>query len=167
MWELAQTRLGANGVEHRFLAIDDSIAFLLSADSARAVCVELPSASLGQLPGFWEFILRLGLVVSQVKRDVGKGIALFGLLDQALDGVAQVAFVLRAGREFLARHAYKVRVRVVTRSNEFEECLALCLAQVFGHEVLGAKLDNDLVFGRMLFSQVCRVSETEDLVLFR
>ena len=105
-------------------------------------------------------------MVSQVKRNVGEGISLFGLLDQALDGVAQVAFVLRAGRELLARHADNVCVRVVTRSDEFKECLALFLGQVIGNKILGAKLDNDLVFGWMLFSQVCCVSETEDLVLF-
>lgn len=106
-------------------------------------------------------------MVSQIKRNVGIGVSFFGLLDQSLDGVAQVAFVLRASREFLARHAHNVGVGVVTRSDEFEECLALFLGQVFWNEVLGAKLDDDLVFGWMLFSEVCCVSETEDLVLFR
>ena len=98
-------------------------------------------------------------MVSKVKRHVFKVIGqILGLFDEALDGLAQKALVLRLRVEFLARELDNRCSWVVAGPREFDE-----FRDGFGgeREVCGVEFDDDFVCGGVRFVEVGGVAEAE------
>lgn len=84
-----------------------------------------------------------------------------GLGDEAVDEVAQVAFVLGLGLEFLRRHFDDVGCGVVADAGEFDQFVALGDCEEGRGEVGGRDFYHDFVRGGVVFAHVGGVAEAE------
>jgi len=107
-------------------------------------------------------VLRLRLVVPEIKRHVFHRVAAVSCLSQQLvEEIAEVALVLRRGRVQLAGELGELETGVVADAEELDQFVALRVGEV--GELAGGEGEDDFFGGRVLFAEVGCVAEAERL----
>lgn len=101
--------------------------------------------------------------MSEIERHILKHVRLIlRLLNQRIDQVAQVPFILCRRFKHLGAHFHNVGFGVVPRSDQFYELYPLRLREVA--QIPRAELEDDFLGARVRFAHVGGVAEAEGLV---